>query len=392
MCSGSMVQSTISQKGRNSSIELLKIIALFFIVLCHSLPIYRFEGVQELAGYLDLSKTTSDVQQISLVFFSYLGQIGNALFIVPSAYFLLESSAVKKEKIVQYVLDTHVISALFLILFLVIRRHIPSNFIINSLAPTTYYFYWFVTCYILLYAIHPWLNIIIEKIDKKSLFFSCVWMFILYCGVSFILGPKYYYTNLVGFVVYYFFTAYCKKYLSRLSQNVVFNCQLLIWGTFGFVGLILICCIWSPLHIFLDRFETFINPFVVMISFAIFNLFKTKKFTNAVINKISSTSLLVFVISNNQLVCSFVKPVFFAAIYRAGYYTFIAPICMLVAVVTLFGSIILALIYMFTIRKYIVALGGKILSFIGFCGRKVYGFVSDIENNNRGGGGRTSLC
>lgn len=86
-------------KQRNSSIELLKIIALFFIVLCHSLPLYKLEGNIELTGYLNLRQGTSNVQQLLLIIFSHLGQIGNALFIVPSAYFLLDKNEVKKIKL-----------------------------------------------------------------------------------------------------------------------------------------------------------------------------------------------------------------------------------------------------------------------------------------------------
>ena len=77
--------ANVIKSQRNSNIELLKIIAIFFIVLCHSLPLYKYAGVDELAGYWDLTGSISNINQVFLIFFSHLGQIGNALFIVSSA-------------------------------------------------------------------------------------------------------------------------------------------------------------------------------------------------------------------------------------------------------------------------------------------------------------------
>ena len=175
-------------KQRNSSIELLKIIALFLCVLCHSLPLYKLEYTQALSGYLNLSAPTSDIQQFLLTVFSHLGQVGNAVFLVCSAYFLQNSSKVKKEKIIQYVLDVFVVSILFLVGFKAVHYRIAFRFIVDSLAPTTFGFYWFITCYILLYAIHPWLNSAIENMRQETLFLACIVFFFLYCGIAFVLG------------------------------------------------------------------------------------------------------------------------------------------------------------------------------------------------------------
>ncbi len=154
------------RKQRNSSIELMKIIALFFVVLCHSLPLYKIEGIQELTGYLDLSRSTISLQQLLLIVFSHLGQVGNALFIVPSAYFLLDNDEVKKEKVIQYILDTFIASIVYLVIILLSHGMISIKLLISSIFPITFNFYWFITCYILLYLIHPWLNTTIE--DKKD--------------------------------------------------------------------------------------------------------------------------------------------------------------------------------------------------------------------------------
>lgn len=175
---------------RNSSIELLKIIALFFVVLCHSLPLYRIGGSAELDGFLNLRQSTENLQQLLLIIFSHLGQVGNALFIVPSVFFLMENNEVKKNKIVQYIIDTFIVSVVYLIIFTIAKFELPLTFIVGALLPITFNFYWFITCYILLYAIHPWLNNIIRKLEKKQLFTANLCMFFLYCVISFALGAS----------------------------------------------------------------------------------------------------------------------------------------------------------------------------------------------------------
>ena len=186
---------------RNSSIEFLKVIALFLVVLCHSIPLYRYGGTTELRGYINLGQSTTSLQTLVLIVFSHLGQVGNALFLVPSAFFLLDSDRVKKEKIAQFIIDTFCVSAIYLIIFIVIKGNLPLSYIVSSVLPITFNFYWFITCYIILYAIHPWLNQIIRKLEKAQLFSACLCMFVLYCVISYVLNGKYYYSHF--FLLFY---------------------------------------------------------------------------------------------------------------------------------------------------------------------------------------------
>lgn len=71
---------------RNSSIELLKIVAVFLIVLSHSLPVNNSEA----EWYINIKSATSNVSYISMLFFSYCGQIGNEIFFICSAWFLVD--------------------------------------------------------------------------------------------------------------------------------------------------------------------------------------------------------------------------------------------------------------------------------------------------------------
>lgn len=375
-------------KQRNSSIELMKIIALFLVVLCHSLPLYRLGGSTELDGFLNLRQSTSILQELVLVIFSHLGQVGNALFIVPSVYFLLDNNEVKKNKIIQYIMDTFIVSIIYLAIFSLIYGKLPITFIVSSLLPITFNFYWFITCYILLYAIHPWLNIVIKNLEKKQLFVTNFWLFFLYCIVSFALDGKYYYSHLIGFIVYYFFVAYVKLYLPKLSSDRKVNLKIFVVSLCGFISIIVgvnyIGVRFSFVSGLVGDIESFINPFIIGLSIAAFNLCRLKVWRNKKINIISSTSLLVFVISNNNIVCSFVKPILFENIYVHISYNYITLICVLTAIVTMVISVMIALVYMKTIQKLVNICIPHIINICNLIFTKIYSYIVSIENSPGG--------
>lgn len=83
---------------RNSGIELYKLLGIILIVFSHV--------VQSLGGG-DLNyfaKASSDVQQLTNTIFSYCGTVGNMIFFVSSAYFLIRSKRVNKKKILTMLL------------------------------------------------------------------------------------------------------------------------------------------------------------------------------------------------------------------------------------------------------------------------------------------------
>ena len=84
---------------RNSGIELVKVIAILLIVCSHV--------VQTLGGgnsdyTIDLSTATTDWVRLLITMFRYSGALGNTLFFVCSAWFLLDSKQVSGQKIMLF--------------------------------------------------------------------------------------------------------------------------------------------------------------------------------------------------------------------------------------------------------------------------------------------------
>ncbi len=90
-----------SYKKRESSIELLKIVAIFIIVLNH--VIQTLHAPNAFIPYhdyvIDLSHATSDIQRLILSMLRISGDLGNMIFFVCSAWFLLEKKNNDTKKI-----------------------------------------------------------------------------------------------------------------------------------------------------------------------------------------------------------------------------------------------------------------------------------------------------
>ena len=125
---------------RNSSIEILKLFAIVMIVFSHALPEHR----------IDLSEATTDIQQLIMVFMKYAGQLGNVIFIVCSAWFLLDSKKASIHKVAHIVCDSFCISVLLLLGFVLWGGvQLSVREIVKRLIPITMNLNWFVGCYII---------------------------------------------------------------------------------------------------------------------------------------------------------------------------------------------------------------------------------------------------
>ena len=306
-------------KIRNSSIELLKIVGLILITLSHAIPCY---GDKNAISYIDNSLATSNINEFAFIIFGNLGQVGNLLFIMCSAYFLINKNNVKINKIAYILSDCFIISVISLIIHLLLGVDISIKEMLVQFFPTTFNNNWFVGCYILLYIIHPFLNKIIISLDKKELLRINIFFIMAYCGVNMIISGSYYYNNLIGFIVIYFIVAYNKLYLQNFGKNKKRNIQLFLISSIMFVGLLITTNIIGlnikVLSNKMLQWNSIMNIFGILMSIALLNLFSNKYFENKIINYISSLSLLFYLIHANALFSFYTKPLFYQFVFPLG--------------------------------------------------------------------------
>lgn len=345
---------------RNSSIELLKIAGIILIVISHVVQTLHSNNDYVIANdyILDISTATTNIQQLILTILRYSGALGNSIFFICSAWFLLDNDKVDKKKILHMLMNVWVISITILIAVYIIRGgNLQIKLIIKQILPTTFENNWYITCYLLFYPLHPFLNRLIKNMEQKILLKSTLVLLFLYVGVNYILSGRFFSSQIILWITLYFAIAYMKFYLADLSNNVKFN--ILTFGI-GFIGNIGIVCLTNFLglrfEIFSDellRWNSNCSPLLLLMAFSMFNIARGVRFENNIVNYISRLSLLIYIFHENLLLRTFYRPQMWNYVYKQfGYEDILIWTLILVVLVFSFG-LITSIIYRNTMEKIV---------------------------------------
>lgn len=268
------------EKMRNVNIDLLRIVGMFFIVLGHCRP---FTNEVWTNSFFELGVATTDFDMFVLTIMGYLGAYGNAIFIICAAFFLSENNCIKKSKILCMITDNWVISVIALIIAVLCGVNPSAKIIIKSILPVNYGVNWFIGCYIFLYLIHPYLNVVIHYITRQQLLMLDFALFWLYFVHYFILPSSVLYFNyLVGFICVYFIVAYFRLYMQdfwnnkKLVRHVLYlcsTCMVILLVTLNFLGLHI-----NMLNNKIGYFSYFNNGLIFISCYSIFSLIRNVSF------------------------------------------------------------------------------------------------------------------
>lgn len=352
-------------ESRNSGIEILKIIAIFLIIISHvTQTLYEHNSIFSNEYILDLKYSSKNIQYLILAWFSTFGAHGNLIFFISSAWFLLDSRKNNYKKILYILLDVWIISIFFLIIFRSINFYpLSLKETIKSIFPTTFALNWYITCYLLLYSIHVYLNNIIYAMTKRELLFCALVMFILYQGINYIHYGHFFTSPLMEFIAIYFEVAYIKLYLIKNSKNKKNNILIFLLAI-SIIPILILLTNFLGLYIsFFDgRLQDYggnHSPFILITVICLFNIFKELKFYNKTINFISSMSLLIYIIHENYFVRKYLRPNIWIYFHKNYGYNNVLIIDLLISIFIFLMSIVISILY----KKY---LQSKLYSIIDF--------------------------
>ena len=240
-------------------------------------------------------------------------------------------------------LDVWIISIVILIIVYFLRRgDVSFRMIKESMLPTTFANNWYVTCYILFYPLHTYLNRIVKTIKERQLLRCTLVLMTLYVCIGFIIGDHFFSSPIIVWITIYFMIAYMKYYLEDVSNNIRINIILFLCGIFGNCGLVLftniigiktgLCSDW------LFTWEKNCNPFIIVMVIGLFNIARNISFKNKVINYVSSLSLFIYIIHENLLLRTYYRPLMWEFVYEnVGYNQIVLCVLIITSVVFLFG-------------------------------------------------------
>ncbi len=369
-----------TQKERNSGIELLKIIAVFLIVINHVTQtlVYKefFNNLHFYDGYYNLTATT-DITVFVLTCFRYFGTIGNLVFMISSSYFLSNSEKNNLKKFFKLGLNTIIISYIFLFTFLIAKVDLPKKEIIKSLFPITSRNCWFITTYLLFILIVPFLNKLTKKLSQKQLLRVSYILFIFYFIISLIISKHV--SGIVIFITIYFIVNYFKKYMENFWNNKKRCIKLLVLGIVSLIILqFLTNLIGLKFEFFKDKPLYWLannNPIIFTISISLFYLFKQMSFKSRFVNTVSSLSLYVYLAHDNAQFRAYTRVYIWHYIYEKIGYSYIIIKLLLYALALFIAFNVISYIYKITIEKIANSIIEKI-----FNNDKIKNICSKIEN------------
>ena len=253
-----------------------------------------------------LAKANADPKIIMLMLLQGMGSLGNAIFFICTAWFLVGKKGYARKKAFSMLCTVWFISIFVLgICFIFYPETLSTSAIVRHLFPTTFKNNWYTTCYIVFLFIYPWLNKIIETIDQRQLlrivmFTGIIWIF----GV-FLLGECFFSTSLTLWVAIYFLIAYVKIYCTRVTTSVKAGIVLL---TVGIIGYILQVLVTDYVGLYISdffgvrvlRWSVTSSPFYIMLTLGALIISLHAKFKNRFINYVSSLSMFIYLFHENS--------------------------------------------------------------------------------------------
>lgn len=295
-----------SKIERNSSIELLRIISMIFII-GHHLAVHS--GLK-LSGNLDIN--TIWVKTLAAG-----GKWGVDIFVLISGYFST-STELKLKKIIKLTLQvTFYAIAIFLILIcneLVYLNDSVSfgQALFNTILSIPCKEYWFATTFFLLFMICPYINKFLKSADEITHRNLILILVIAWSIFPTFFSAQFDFNNLGWFVTLHLIATYIRFYPKEVCEHKAFLGILAISNYILAINSSMNCPNIS------NKYITANSTFILISAISTFILFTRLNFKSKVINTIATTTFGIYLIHDNQ----YMRPYLWKVICRnQEYYT-----------------------------------------------------------------------
>lgn len=288
-------------KVRESNLELLRILAMFCIVL-HHLIVHGIRNV----GYLPYSFEEICLdKQIPLIFLNALTVVSVNCYVLISGYFGIHPTKKKLWNLFS-ICVFYSVGHYFVYAFL--NNTFPLRPFISSLFPFSHnQGLWFVTCYIGLFLISPLLNAAVSCLNEKK---ESDWLKVLsglaiitfYFGYLWRTELNYDGYNLVNFIFLYMIGRYLKVknnfFRKILKRSYMIGTYIICTLITASLGIFLLVYKESADYIFYWAWR-YNSPIVILGSIALFLFFNSLTICNKWINFIAASTFSVYLIHEN---------------------------------------------------------------------------------------------
>ena len=264
--------------------------------------------------------------------------------------------------------DNWMVSILILVLFLGTYGRINGSLALRAAFPFYFSNNWYINCYIAFLLLYPLLNILIERLDQRThsriVFFLMLWVFLLpFSGepFEFLFGarPNMFCGDLGNWCAIYIIIAYLKRYRQKRMNSTGFSLTLVLVGFFGTYGLVLVA---NLLGLHFSAFKESLtmwnagtaHPFLILMVIGLLNLARKVKTKNALVNYISGLSFFIYIVHENILVRSLLRPAMWQYVYEKYGYGHILTLVFAQVAFVFVASLVVSMLYYHTFHRLIV--------------------------------------
>lgn len=271
-----------SSAVRDSGFELLRILSMFMIVILHI-------GTHGINNYIDIPDFLNGFSELYYYFIRSISINAVSLYVLISGYFLSQSKF-KLSKLLNIFLETTFFSISIYLL------NVGGGFadfsvvtLLKSILSVFLGEYWFVTVYVVLYAMLPLLNKLINNMTKREYHYLLITSFLVFnlwqiIYANAVIGVVSGF-GLLYFMYLYFLAAYVRKYgfiIKDFRKNSYLVFFLMLATTNGVLD-------YGTEIIFggLGRLYQYNSPIVLLMSYCLFMYFKKIDIKSSKINSFS---------------------------------------------------------------------------------------------------------
>lgn len=278
--------------GRNSSIELLRIIAMFMI-LAHHFIVHN--------GY-DVLKLPLGPERI---FFQLVmaggGKVGVVIFFSISAWFFLDKEQTIKSNLKRvWIMERELLFwSLILVTFYLVfdRADLGMKLMVKSVMPLSMGLWWYATAYAIFLALLPFLSRGLKALGREYHLALAATVLTIWGLLSFIPGAQSLSDNVFGFIYVFILISAYKWYMKPFTTKQIW---LLTGIGFGFFLLYTVAS--ATLSLMGHDMGIFITGSwklpVVMVGFGMFLLFDRVTFHSRAVNRIAQSAFSVYLITD----------------------------------------------------------------------------------------------
>ena len=269
-----------TDSGRNYGIDLLRMIAMYMVIILHLLS----------AGKVIPSMTVLSAKYVTAWSLEMASFGAVNLFAITSGY-VHYGRKTNYASLIQLCLQVYFYTVLSTIAFyLLLPDRVNKRTILDALLPYRIESYWYFTSYICMFFFIPYINWMIDSLDRKSAFRLLSTCFVVFCLLTTVLlydiGTLNRGYSCLWLMVMYVFGACLKKYDVSVKLS---RCLLgyLLCVALSLAGKTAIEAVTFKLHgkaEYGDLFACYTSPFLVLGSVSLFLLFKNLSLRSISVN------------------------------------------------------------------------------------------------------------